>query len=68
LIAILRNAVERLYLARLTHDSRRRGWKTEHRDILKAVIAKDTASACERLRTHLDETQKIALAAIKRRS
>jgi DNA-binding GntR family transcriptional regulator len=65
MIATLRNAVERFYLANLTHDSHRRGWKTEHRDILKSVIAKDTKTACDRLRTHLHETQKVVIAAIR---
>jgi DNA-binding GntR family transcriptional regulator len=64
MIASLRNTVERFYLANLTHDSHRRGWKTEHRDLLKAVAANDAPAACDRLRAHLNETQRVVVASL----
>ena len=64
MIATLRNAVERFYLAKLTHDTHRRGWKAEHRRVLDAVAAGDAARACERLREHLRETQAVVARAL----
>ena len=59
IIEMLRNVVERFYLAKLDHDAHRSGWRHEHRSILKAVAARDIDKACARLRDHLRETHKI---------
>jgi DNA-binding GntR family transcriptional regulator len=66
MISTLRNAVERFYLATLTHGSHRHGWKTEHREIMKAVASQDASGACDRLCRHLRETQKVVLAAMQK--
>jgi len=59
IIELLRNVVERFYLAKLNHDDHRRGWKREHRSILRAVAARHSNDACKQLRIHLRETQKV---------
>jgi DNA-binding GntR family transcriptional regulator len=66
IIDSLRNAVERFYLANLQHDDHRRGWKKEHRDILKATMDGNAKLACEKLRAHLRATQKVVLKAIQK--
>lgn len=61
LIAGLRNAVERFYLAHLDPNARRRGWNTEHHDLLQHVKARRGKAAAEILARHLRETQALAL-------
>lgn len=61
MIGSLRNAVERFYLANLKHDDHRRGWKKEHRDILKAATDGNARRAAEQLREHLRATQKVVM-------
>jgi DNA-binding GntR family transcriptional regulator len=67
IIEVLRNVVERFYLAKLSHDAHRVGWKREHRAILKAVAARDTDEACHQLCAHLCETQKVVTRVIQQR-
>jgi DNA-binding GntR family transcriptional regulator len=65
IIAELRNRVERFYLATLTPESHRSGWKLEHRDILKSVSAGNAQAVREALRKHLRETQQVVIQAIQ---
>jgi DNA-binding GntR family transcriptional regulator len=65
IIEVLRNVVERFYLAKLNPDDRRAGWKREHRAIVKAVSCRNIEDACNQLRTHLKETQKVVTRVIQ---
>ena len=64
MIAGLRDAVQRFYLARLGPDARRPGWNEEHNDLIAQVRAGDADAACATLAAHLRHTEEIALAAL----
>jgi DNA-binding GntR family transcriptional regulator len=64
-VATLRDAVDRFYLARLSHDVRRDAWKAEHRRLIRAVRAADVAGATACLTAHLLATRKASLAALE---
>jgi DNA-binding GntR family transcriptional regulator len=63
-IRMLRNVVDRFYVARLTHGRRRDAWKAEHRRLLKAVEARDVGGARACLTEHLRETRQVVFAAL----
>ena len=67
IIKTLRNAVERFCFLNLYHDIRRVEWKDEHRELLKAVVARDIARARKCLTSHLRATQEVVLAAVDRK-
>jgi DNA-binding GntR family transcriptional regulator len=62
LIAGLRGAVERFYLAHLTPDTGRVAWNDEHQQLIAAVRARDIDTASAILIVHLRQTQQTALA------
>jgi len=64
MIAMLRASVTRLYRARLTPHTRRKGWRDEHHVLLKAAAAGQVERAVAALTRHLRETEKVALAAV----
>ncbi len=59
IIQMLREAVQRFYLAEMRHSDHSQGWKKEHRLILKAIDRSDVDAACAALRTHLRETERV---------
>jgi DNA-binding GntR family transcriptional regulator len=61
LINGLRGSIERFYLARLTPDSRRSGWRDEHQRLIAAVKARDMRAAQRELTDHLRQTEALAL-------
>ena len=63
-IEMLRNVVDRFYLARLEHGIRREAWRKEHQGLLDAVRARDAGRAPAALTRHLRETQKVVLAVL----
>jgi DNA-binding GntR family transcriptional regulator len=64
IIALLRASVTRLYRARLSPNTRRKGWRDEHHALLKAVAAGQTERALAALTRHLRETEAVAVAAV----
>ena len=64
IVRVLRNAVERFAVRRLSHDARRAAWRAEHRALLDAVAAGDAAAAGERLAAHLRATEAVVRAAL----
>ena len=66
MIGTLRNIVEAFYVANLSHDVRRARWKREHREIIKALEARDVDRARASLVSHLRATQNVVSAAVAR--
>lgn len=65
MIQTLRDMVDCFYLAEVRHSAHRRGWKVEHRAILKAVEGTDVDAACAALDTHLRDTQRVVKSRIQ---
>ncbi len=64
LIAGLRRAVERVYAARLSPDSRRGSWNDEHQGLIEALRNGDAERAVRLLQTHLEQTRRLALSSL----
>ena len=58
MVASLRAAVERFYLARLGPEARRPGWNDEHQCLIALVRERDADGACAMLARHLRETER----------
>lgn len=58
MVASLRAAVERFYLARLGPEARRPEWNDEHQRLIALVRAGDADGACAMLAGHLRETER----------
>lgn len=64
MVASLRAAVERFYLAQLGPEARRPGWNDEHQRLIALVRAGDADGACAMLEGHLRETEKLAVSTL----
>lgn len=64
MVASLRAAVERFYLAQLGPEARRPGWNDEHQRLIALVRAGDADGACAKLEGHLRETEKLAVSTL----
>jgi DNA-binding GntR family transcriptional regulator len=65
IIRTLRDSVQRFYLGAMDHSDHRKGWKNEHRLILKATDRNDADAACAALETHLRETERVVQSRLK---
>jgi DNA-binding GntR family transcriptional regulator len=65
IIRTLRDSVQRFYVGAMDHSDHRKGWRNEHRLILKAIERNDADAACTALATHLRETEHIVQARLK---
>ncbi len=65
LIAGLRRAVERVYVARLSPESRREGWHDEHHWLIEAVRNGEAERAVALLCAHLEATRRLALSSLE---
>jgi DNA-binding GntR family transcriptional regulator len=65
-VTMLRNVVDRFYLAHLRHDARRERWKAEHRRLIQSVKEGDLERATSCLTGHLRATLKVCLDTIGR--
>jgi DNA-binding GntR family transcriptional regulator len=60
----LRHRVDRFYFAHLKPGTRAQGWFEEHHALIRAVKRRDAAAAVRVLHTHLQQTERGALAAL----
>jgi DNA-binding GntR family transcriptional regulator len=65
IIRTLRDSVQRFYMGAMNHSDHRKGWKHEHRLILKATDRNDADAACAALETHLRETERVVQSRLK---
>jgi DNA-binding GntR family transcriptional regulator len=65
IIRTLRDSVQRFYMGAMDHSDHRKGWKSEHRLILKAIDGNDADAACAALETHLRETERVVQSRLK---